>query len=144
MAKKNKIQLRRHGDSLVPASADDAVLLREDYVEGALLNASLSHPRSNDRNSHYWAGLSTAVRNFDDELRNKYPTKESLHRALLTYLGYTTTTWQFDGTPRIEADSTAFDKMKTADFERYLERAKSQLNSWLEYDPWAYVLEDAA
>lgn len=144
MPKKNKIQFRRHGDALVPASVDDAVLLRDDYAEGALLDAALTHPRSTNRNAHYWAGLTTAVKNFDDDLLNKYPTKESLHRALLTYLGYTTTTWQFDGTPRIEADSTAFDKMKTADFERYFERAKAKIIEWLDYNPWAYVSELAA
>ncbi|MCZ4270933.1 hypothetical protein [Maritalea porphyrae] len=144
MASKNKIQFRRHGDALIPASIDDAVLLRDDYAEGALLDAALTHPRSTKRNAHYWAGLTTAVKNFDDDLARKYPKKENLHRALLTYLGHTTTTWQFDGTPRIEADSTAFDNMKTADFERYLESAKAQLTIWLGYDPWAYVSEIAA
>ena len=144
MPRKAKLKFRRHGDTLVPDSVDDAILLREDYQEGALLEAALTHPRCHKRNSHYWAGLSRAVHNFDDDLARKYPTKESLHRALLTYLGFTTTTWLFDGTPRIEADSTAFDKMKTADFERYFESARAVLSKWLSYDPWLYIRDQAA
>ncbi len=142
MTKRDKPDLifRRSGETLVPESAADAMLLTEGYPAGARIRASLSFARSNPQNRFYWAGLAIGLDNFDAELTRKYPTKEKMHRALLEVLGYVSIHYPLGGgAPRVEVDSASFDKMDGATFKAYFERARARFVEEFDFDPWAEI-----
>ena len=134
MAKRADIYFRRQGQTLVPNSIADAMLLESDYPNDKVIRAKLSYARSVPFNNRYWAILSKVVDNFDDDLRGKYPTSHKLHRALLITLGYVETIWTLEGAPIVQVDSAAFDKMTGDVFLQYYESAMRTLHTWLGYD----------
>jgi len=138
--KRPDLYFRRLGQTLVPESIADAVLLEEGYPATGLIRASLSYARSTPQNRFYWAGLAVAIENLDDETSRKYPTKEKLHRSLLEVLGYVSIHYPLgDGAPRVEVDSAAFDKMDGATFQTYFERARAKFAAFFDFDPWAEI-----
>ena len=134
MAKRADIYLTRQGQVLVPNSIADAMLLEADYPENKPIRARLTFARSIPFNNRYWAILGRVVDNFDDDLKNKYPTSHKLHRALLIKLGYVETVWTLEGAPVVQVDSAAFDKMTGDVFKDYYENAMRTLHLWLGYD----------
>lgn len=143
MSSRADIMVRREGQTLVPVSAADAMLLEDDYPAGKVLRAKLTYARSSPFNRRYWAILGRVVDNFDDGLKRKYPTSHKLHKSLLISLGFVETVWTFDGHPIVTADSAAFDKMTAQDFHTYYEMAMTRLREWLGYDPEQWM-ENAA
>lgn len=133
--KKSDIILERVGQTLIPHSHADAVLLESDYPQGKPLRAKITMARSVPFNSRYWAILAKCMDHLDDDQLRHYPTKEKVHKALLMSLGYTETVWQFNGRPVVVADSSAFDKMSAATFKQYHEAAMIKLGEWLGFDP---------
>lgn len=141
MTKRADIYLRREGQTLIPISIADAMLLESDYPAGKTLRAKLTYPRSVPFNSRYWVILTKVVENFNDDLRAKYPNRHKLHRALLWKLGYIETCYTLEGVPIVQVDSAAFDKMSGKIFLEYYASAMTTMHSWLGYDPEQWMDE---
>lgn len=94
------------------------------------LKISVTYPRNRKRDGMYWATLRDVVEATGD----RWPTSGHLHKDVLMCLGYTTTYVSLSGEVRIEANSTAHDRMKDDEFAAYVTKAMAFLTEKLGFD----------
>ncbi len=122
MAKRRAcIIVRKACGRITPVSAFDEEEL-DRFPAGAEFDMKPRTKRSNPQNRLYWLTLSRVVAGTE-----QWATREHLHDALLRELGYERVGMDLSGRPYITRDSTAFDRMSTADFGDYFEKAMARL-----------------
>jgi hypothetical protein len=120
---------RRSGLVLAPADGLAEVELGH-FPMGRDLICTLKMPRSNVHNRLYWACLHRVAENLDQAI-----TARALHEWLKLKLGYATPIALRSGAVEWVADSTAFDRMDQAEFNKYTERAFAMIKVGFGIDP---------
>lgn len=137
---KPAILMRKERGRLVPASAWAQEQL-DALPEGKDLSVRVTQSRSLSQLGLFWAGLALAVENFDDDMRQNFPSARKLYRAVLIALGYSDTIHRIDGSTMQVENSVAFDAMTQEEMNEFMELARGLFERWIGYDPFAAYIE---
>lgn len=91
-----------------------------DEPRGDMVAVEVKRGRSVAMNGLYWAALGEVVASG----ATKYPSAEHMHDAIKMELGYFTPMVRLNGEIVLVPDSTAFERMRQADFNAFFERAR--------------------
>ena len=131
--KRSPIIAHKTRRGIVPASAWDEEQLAT-FPIGTYFNVTPQTKRSNPQLNAYWKALQCVV-----DATGRWPTRYHLHDALRRDLGYWSMCQALDGTPYIVVDSTSFEAMTHAEFQRYMDAAMARLAEVTGMDPLAFL-----